>query len=129
MIIVYFMFINKEKQNDKYNFVYRQNMFNQQRNYINEITKNMENVSDISEVNRPNGVFIIYYYDNFTFDDIENLKNNARKNGWVDVKLPNEDNIIYASCNENISLNIYKTKQLKVAIYWYRYDNYCKDNI
>ncbi|OOS25664.1 hypothetical protein [Moraxella pluranimalium] len=127
-IIIYFLFSKDPSpyhEYDKYNFTYRYEMFKNQKYYMKKITENISQISDISETNRSDGVFVIYYYDSFTLSDIEKIKNNAKNNGWIDINLPNEDNIIYASCNNNIAFNIYQEHGLKVAMYWYRKNHYC----
>lgn len=128
-MIGYFLFSNNgngsKTQKDQYNFSYRNNLYAFQKLHMDRITKNMMRPSDVSEANRPDGVFVIHHYKHFTPRDVEVLKNNAKVDGWADVALPDEEGVVYASCNKNVAFNIYTEQDLKVAIYWYRYNNYC----
>lgn len=93
-----------------------------------KITKNITHMPDKSEINRPTAIYVIYYYDNFSMNDIEIIKNNAKNLGWKDIALPHEENIIHASCNGNMAFNMYQDKRLKISTSWNKHHHYCPND-
>ncbi|WP_066804289.1 hypothetical protein [Moraxella oblonga] len=127
MIIYFFYSPKKYDKADAYNLSYRNEMIKLQRKYMEQITHDLGDFSDKSEINRPAGVFVIYYND-FTEYDINKFKTNAESYGWKEIPFPNDKNIIYASCNKDVAFNIYKDSKLKIATYWYKDNHYCNLN-
>lgn len=128
LFIIYFMFNPHKYEKTEYGLAYKHEMFKSQKHYMEKITENIAHTPDKSEINRPTAIYVIYYYDNFSMNDIEIIKNNAKNLGWKDIALPHEENIIHASCNGNMAFNMYQDKQLKIAISWRKHDHDCPNN-
>lgn len=128
MIIYFFYSPKKYDKADAYNLSYRHEMIKLQRKYMEQITHDLGDFSDKSEINRPNGVHVIYYYNDFTESDINKLKTNSKKYGWNEINISNEEGLIYASCNNNIAFSIHKREQLMISTSWRKYNHYCNSN-